>query len=161
MLDDLRELYQEVILDHSRNPRNFRHPGNANCEAHGHNPMCGDMITIYLSLDEEGIIQDAAFEGKGCAIAVASASMMTQILQGKTVAQAQKLFEDFHNMCTRDDFNMGDDPDSDPDALERLQMLSGVREFPIRVKCATLAWHTMKAAVAGQGECPLVPVSTE
>jgi len=161
MLDDLRELYQEVILDHSRNPRNFRHPGNANCEAHGHNPMCGDMITIYLSLDEQGIIQDAAFEGKGCAIAVASASMMTQILQGKTVAQAQKLFEDFHSMCTRDDFDAADDPESDPDALERLQMLSGVREFPIRVKCATLAWHTMKAAVAGQGECPLVPVTTE
>jgi nitrogen fixation NifU-like protein len=164
MLDDLRELYQEVILDHSRNPRNFRHPGNANCEAHGHNPMCGDMLTIYLSLDEDGIIQDAAFEGKGCAIAVASASMMTQILVGKTVAQAERLFSSFHDMCTKDDYDPFeiDDPDgADEDAMERLQMLSGVRQFPIRVKCATLAWHTMKAAVAGDGECPLVPVSTE
>ena len=154
MLDELRELYQEVILDHGKNPRNFRRPAEANCLAHGHNPMCGDSLLVYLSVDPEGIIQDAAFEGKGCAISVASASMMTEIVKGKTVPEVERLFAGFHDMCTRDDFVCDDE--ADDDALERLQVLSGVRAFPVRVKCATLAWHTMSAALKGEAE-----VSTE
>lgn len=156
MLDELRELYQEVILDHGRNPRNFRQPPEANCLAHGNNPMCGDMLTVYITLDPEGRIDDAAFEGKGCAISVASASMMTEILRGKTVEQARRVFDGFHQMCTSDDFDVLDAEAEEQDDLERLQVLAGVREFPIRVKCATLAWHTMNAAVQGGGE-----ISTE
>ncbi len=151
MLDELRELYQEVILDHGRNPRNCRRPEDANRKARGHNPMCGDALVVHLTVDEQDIVQDAAFEGQGCAISLASASLMTEILKGKTKAQARDLFESFHAMCTRPDF----DPEAeqaDPDALERLQVLAGVREFPVRVNCATLAWHTMVAAMAGQGD---------
>ena len=156
MLDELRELYQEVILDHGRNPRNFRQPPEANCLAHGNNPMCGDMLTVYITLDPDGRIDDAAFEGKGCAISVASASMMTEILRGKTIEQARRVFDGFHQMCTSDDFDLLDAGAEEQDDLERLQVLAGVREFPIRVKCATLAWHTMNAAVQGGGE-----ISTE
>jgi nitrogen fixation NifU-like protein len=156
MLDELRELYQEVILDHGRNPRNFRQPPGANCRAHGNNPMCGDMLTVYITLDPDGRIDDAAFEGKGCAISVASASMMTEILRGKTVEQARRVFDGFHQMCTSDDFDLFDAEAGEQEDLERLQVLAGVREFPIRVKCATLAWHTMNAAVQGGGE-----ISTE
>ena len=151
MLDELRELYQEVILDHGRNPRNHRHPEDANRNAHGNNPICGDTLRVYLSIGDDGVIRDAAFEGKGCAISIASASLMTDILKGKTVAQAHALFENFHDMCTKDDF----DPDTvedDADDLDRLQVLAGVRAFPMRVKCATLAWHTMSAAMAGENE---------
>ena len=148
MLDELRELYQEVILDHGRNPRNHRRPEESNRHAHGHNPMCGDVVAVHLSLDPEGVIQDAAFEGKGCAISIASASLMTEILKGKTEADARALFDSFHAMCTEDDFDILD-ANGDPDAMERLQVLAGVRQFPIRVKCATLAWHTMTAAMAG------------
>lgn len=155
MLDELRELYQEVILDHGRNPHNFRHPEDANRHAHGNNPICGDTLAVYLAVGKDGVIRDAAFEGKGCAISIASASMMTDILKGKTEAQARALFENFHDMCTKDDFDP-DALDNDPDVLDRLQVLSGVREFPMRVKCATLAWHTMQAAMAGKDE-----VSTE
>jgi nitrogen fixation NifU-like protein len=156
MLDELRELYQEVILDHGRNPRNFRQPPEANCRAHGNNPMCGDTLTVYITLDPEGRIDDAAFEGKGCAISVASASMMTEILRGKTIEQARRVFDGFHQMCTSDDFDLLNVDREEQDDLERLQVLAGVREFPIRVKCATLAWHTMNAAVQGGGE-----ISTE
>ena len=152
MFDELRELYQEVILDHGRNPRNFRHPDGANCAAHGNNPMCGDILTVYLSLDEDGVIQDAAFQGRGCAISIASASMMTEILKGRTAEEAKRLFDSFHGMCTEDDFDMVAAKDADPDALERLGVLAGVRQFPVRVKCATLAWHTMSAAMAGETE---------
>ena len=149
MLDDLRELYQEVILDHGRNPRNHRHPEDANRQAHGNNPICGDTLVVYLDVDDDGVIRDAAFEGKGCAISIASASMMTGLLKGKTVARARALFENFHDMCTNDDF----DPDAvEDDDLDRLQVLAGVRAFPMRVKCATLAWHTMSAAMAGENE---------
>ena len=155
MFDELRELYQEVILDHGKSPRNFRRPEDATCLAHGNNPVCGDTLVIYLTLDDEGI-QDAAFQGQGCAISVASASMMTEILKGKTVAEAKRLFEGFHDMCTKDDFDFSQLSDCDEDALDRLVMLSGVKEFPIRVKCATLAWHTMQAAVSGEEE-----ISTE
>lgn len=149
-MDALRELYQEVILDHGRNPRNLRHPEDATCTAQGYNPMCGDKVTVYLSLDESGIIQDAAFEGRGCAISMASASMMTEALKGKTKDQAQDLFQSFHQMCTEDGCTMADTNTNDAEAIERLQVLSGVREFPVRVKCATLAWHTMSAAVSGR-----------
>ena len=149
MLDELRELYQEVILDHGRNPRNHRHPEDANRHARGNNPICGDILVVYLDIGDDGVIRDAAFEGKGCAISIASASMMTDILKGKTVARARALFENFHDMCTNDDF----DPDAvEDDDLDRLQVLAGVRAFPMRVKCATLAWHTMSAAMAGENE---------
>ena len=149
MLDELRELYQEVILDHGRNPRNPRHPEDANRHARGNNPICGDILVVYLDIGDDGVIRDAAFEGKGCAISIASASMMTDVLKGKTVARARALFENFHDMCTNDDF----DPDAvEDDDLDRLQVLAGVRAFPMRVKCATLAWHTMSAAMAGENE---------
>jgi nitrogen fixation NifU-like protein len=151
MLDELRELYQEVILDHGRNPRNHRHPEDANRHAHGNNPICGDTLVVYLAIGDDGVIRDAAFEGKGCAISIASASLMTDILKGKTMARARALFENFHDLCTKDDF----DPDAvedDADDLDRLQVLAGVRAFPMRVKCATLAWHTMSAAMAGENE---------
>ena len=151
MFDELRELYQEVILDHGRNPRNHRHPADANRQAHGNNPICGDTLMVYLAVADDGVIRDAAFEGNGCAISIASASMMTDMLKGKTEAQARVLFENFHDMCTNDDF----DPDALDDGaedLDRLQVLSGVRRFPMRVKCATLAWHTMTAAMTGGDE---------
>ncbi|MEQ8193150.1 MAG: SUF system NifU family Fe-S cluster assembly protein [Rhodospirillales bacterium] len=153
---DLRDLYQEVILDHGKNPRNFRHPDEVNKFAVGNNPMCGDRLTVFLKVDGDGIIRDAAFEGAGCAISVASASMMTEILRGKTADQAKRIFESFHAMCTEDDHDTVEADGVDPDDLDRLQVLSGVKEFPIRVKCATLAWHTMQAAMAGEKE-----ISTE
>ncbi len=146
MNDDLRDLYQEVILDHGRNPRNFRHPENATCAAHGDNPLCGDQLTVYMTVDENGIVIDAAFEGRGCAISVASASLMTELVRGKSEADVRRLFESFHLLATGDE---GEMPEDMSDELERLSVLSGVREFPMRVKCATLAWHTMKAALAG------------
>ncbi|MFC4351612.1 Fe-S cluster assembly sulfur transfer protein SufU [Fodinicurvata halophila] len=151
MLDELRDLYQEVILDHGKHPRNFRHPDDANRTAHGFNPMCGDTLFIYLRVDEEGVIEDCAFMGKGCAISTASASLMTEILKGKKEDEARTLFERFHRLCTEEPLPEADE-DGDEDALERLEVLSGVREFPVRVKCATLAWHTMSAALDGQQE---------
>jgi nitrogen fixation NifU-like protein len=150
MADDLRELYQEVILDHGKRPRNFRHPADANREAHGNNPLCGDRLVVFLKVDDKGVIQDAAFEGRGCAISTASASMMTEMLKGKTADQAHRLFDAFHRMCTTDAHDAV--PADLADDLEKLQVLSGVRQFPMRVKCATLAWHTMNAAMAGQAE---------
>lgn len=152
MLGELRELYQEVILDHGKHPRNHRHPADANREGKGYNPLCGDRVTVYLTLDDAGLIGDAAFEGKGCAISQASASMMTEILRGQSAAQAQALFTAFHELCTRDDYDPAAHPDVDPEAMERLSVLSGVREFPTRVKCATLAWHAMDAALKGGGK---------
>ncbi len=153
MFGDLRELYQEVILDHGTNPRNHHSLEGATCQAHGNNPMCGDTLTVYLKLGGDGRIEAATFEGRGCAISMASASMMTEVLKGRTAAEVGRLFRSFHSLCTGEDeaLNAGDDED-----LERLNVLAGVREFPVRVKCATLAWHTMKAAIAGDDE-----VSTE
>ena len=152
MLDELRDLYQEVILDHGKAPRNFRKPDNANCEATGNNPLCGDSLVVYLSIDEEGVVRDASFLGNGCAISVASASMMTEIIKGKTKDEAEALFHRFHEMCTSDEeVDLSDDED-----LEKLMVLSGVKQFPVRVKCATLAWHTMDAALKGETE-----ISTE
>jgi nitrogen fixation NifU-like protein len=145
MSDELRDLYQEVILDHGKHPRNFRHPEDATAKARGNNPLCGDQLTVYLKLDADGCVEDAAFEGRGCAISMASASMMTEMVRGKSEAEARRLFESFHRMCT------GDDPvsEDDADALDKLRVLSGVRDYPTRVKCATLPWHTLVAALAG------------
>ena len=154
MMDDLRELYQEVILDHGRRPRNFRRPDDATCEAKGDNPLCGDRLAVFLAVDDGAVIRDVGFVGKGCAISVASASLMTEIVKGKSVDQATALFEIFHRMCTEDD--PPPPPDDVTDEIERLQVLTGVRQFPVRVKCATLAWHTMKAAMSGVAE-----ISTE
>ena len=150
MDDDMRELYQEVILDHGKNPRNFRQPEDANCEARGNNPLCGDQLTVYLKVDEGRLIRDAAFEGRGCAISMASASMMTQIVCGKTVSQVQSLFDKFHKLCTGE---MEEFPEDEfTDDMEKLRVMSGVRQFPMRVKWATLSWHTMNAAVAGEDD---------
>lgn len=151
MLEDLRDLYQEVILDHGRNPRNFRRLAQPTCSARGDNPICGDMLSIDLVIDDEGRIADVSFEGKGCAISVASASLMTEVLKGKTREEAEQLFQTLHELCTRDDFDPALAEVADEEALERLQVLSGVREFPVRVKCATLPWHTMKSALSGEG----------
>ena len=153
MIDpQLRDLYQEVILDHGRNPRNCRRPEHANCEARGNNPICGDRVTVYLDMDDDGIIRDAAFEGRGCAISMASASMMTELLKGRSKPAAEALFRSFHALCTGEDEDQETGVGADPDDLERLQVLAGVRDFPVRVKCATLPWHTMQAAVNRRGE---------
>ena len=153
---DLRDLYQEVILDHGKHPRNHRHPPEANREARGDNPLCGDRITVYVTISDAGIIEDVAFEGRGCAISTASASLMTEVIRGKTEAEAQSLFESFHELCTEGEDASGAHHAVDEDAMDRLRVLAGVREFPVRVKCATLAWHTLNAAIAGAGR-----VSTE
>ncbi len=145
----LRELYQEVILDHGKAPRNFGKPEHVTCESNGHNPLCGDTVTIYLRLND-GIVEEAAFEGRGCAISIASASMMTEILKGKRLGEVSAMFERFHNLVTEDEAACEGSFDSEE--FEKLMVLSGVREFPMRVKCATLAWHTMKAALHGGGE---------
>ncbi len=151
MSDELRELYQEVILDHGKHPRNYHACDDATNEARGNNPLCGDQLVVYLKLDCEGKISDASFVGKGCAISMASASMMTELLKGRSVDQAQTMFDAFHKMCT----GAEDAPALDEDA-DKLRVLSGVRDFPTRVKCATLPWHTMVAAIEGESE-----ISTE
>ncbi|MEE8502134.1 MAG: SUF system NifU family Fe-S cluster assembly protein [Kiloniellales bacterium] len=156
MFDELRELYQEVILDHGTKPRNHHELEAPTCRAHGLNPICGDALTVYLMVDDGGVIQDASFEGRGCAISMASASMMTEVIKGRTVADAQRLFGSFHSLCTEDDYVLEAADAADADDLERLNVLSGVREFPVRVKCATLPWHTMNAAMSGEDE-----ISTE
>lgn len=148
MLDELRELYQEVILDHGRSPRNFRRLAEPARHAHGQNPMCGDTLDVYLKLGADGTIEDVAFEGKGCAISMASASLMTETLKGRHITEAERMFDAFHRLCTEESFDAAT-AGVDEDALERLQVLAGVRAFPVRVKCATLAWHTMKAALEG------------
>lgn len=151
MRDDLRQLYQAVILDHSRTPRNFRRPPQPTFEAQGHNPMCGDALAVFLVVDDHDVIKDAAFEGQGCAISLASASLMTEVLKGRTVAEAEHLFEDFQRLCTDSGGEAGG-VGWKAEARERLAVFEGVRAFPVRVKCATLAWHTMKAALAGEAE---------
>ncbi len=139
---DLRDLYQEVIFDHYKRPRNFHRLSGADCFAEGHNPLCGDRITVYLKTSD-GVIEDVSFEGAGCAISTASASLMTEVLKGKSVADAEALFAGFHTMVT------DGDGEAHPE-LGKLEVLSGVREFPARVKCATLAWHTLNAALHQQ-----------
>jgi nitrogen fixation NifU-like protein len=148
MEDDIRELYQEVILDHGKNPRNFRHPIDATSEAEGNNPLCGDKLTVFVKVGVDEYIEDAAFEGRGCAISIASASMMTNIVKGKKIAEVYELFEIFHKMCKGED--IGDMPQQFEDDIDKLMVLSGVKQFPMRVKCATLAWHAINAAVHGE-----------
>ncbi len=155
-MDDLRDLYQEVILDHGREPRNFGKLPNANRTADGDNPMCGDQLTIYMHVGDDGIVDATSFEGRGCAISMASASLMTEMLKGRKEADAMALFQRFHEMATGREAGHCADHDHEhelgpelEEAAERLEVLSGVREFPMRVKCATLAWHTMKAALEG------------
>ncbi len=148
-MSELTELYQEVILDHNRRPHNFRVIEGAT-KQEGYNPLCGDRLTLYVAM-EGGVIKDVAFQGSGCAISKASASLMTDALKGKTADEARALFERFHAMITSDH----DGPTAD---LGKLSVLAGVREFPTRIKCASLAWHTMKAAVAHESDAP---VSTE
>ena len=150
MLDDLRELYQEVILDHGKSPRNFRDVEDATAHAHGANPLCGDQLVVYLKVDAEKRIEDVSFVGNGCAISVASASMMTELVKSRTVDEAKAMFTRFHEMCTGD--NSSDDATLLGDDLEKLNVLSGVRAFPVRVKCATLPWHTLSAAIDGKDE---------
>jgi nitrogen fixation NifU-like protein len=142
MDQSLRELYQEVILDHSRHPRHFGALDNATHKADGHNPLCGDRVTVMLALDEAGRVADIRFQGKGCAISQASASMMTEMLAGRTVGEAEKLMEGFLHLVK------GEEASSlSADDREHLDVMSGLSEFPMRVKCATLAWHTFKNAV--------------
>jgi nitrogen fixation protein NifU and related proteins len=151
MLEDLRELYQEVILDHSRAPRNFGRLDHPTGDAEGHNPLCGDVVHVFLTVSPDHVIQDIAFQAKGCAISIASASMMSEIAKGKTVEEFTRIFELFHDLCTVDgQIDVGDDQPG-ADVVDHLRVLSGVRGFPMRVKCATLSWHTMKAALAGKG----------
>jgi nitrogen fixation NifU-like protein len=138
---DLRELYQETILDHNKHPRNFRRIEPASHHAHGYNPLCGDRVDVYLSV-EDGVVSDVAFEGDGCAISTASASIMTETLKGRSLAEAQALFEHFHRLLTSNT--------EIPLELGKLAVLAGVREFPTRVKCATLPWHTLQAALREQ-----------
>lgn len=152
-MSELRELYQQVILDHNRKPHNFGPLETANRHQEGFNPLCGDHLHVYLQLSDDNRIEDIHFDGSGCAISKASASLMTQLLKGSTADEAQAEFQRFHDMVTSDT-----SADIDLEAAGKLAVFSGVREFPMRVKCATLAWHTMKAALEGDA---VEPVSTE
>jgi nitrogen fixation protein NifU and related proteins len=145
-MSDLRDLYQEVIVDHSRRPRNFKRLEGATHRAEGFNPLCGDRVVVYLKLDGDKI-SDVAFEGAGCAISTASASMMTESLKGKTAAEAGKIFDRFHGMVTSSPDGVGDSSE-----LGKLAVFEGVCEFPARVKCASLCWHTLKNALTGNHE---------
>ncbi len=145
-MSDLRELYQSVILDHNKQPRNFREPEDATRSADGDNPFCGDRLTVYVTVEDDRVT-DVAFTGSGCAISTASASLMTQAIKGKSRAEAEKLFGAFHALVTSNPTAT-----ADADGVGKLAVFAGVREFPIRVKCATLAWHTLRAALAGGGE---------
>ena len=150
LFDDLRDLYQEVILDHGRKPRNFRRLEDATETARGDNPMCGDRIELFIRRADDGTIADAAFQGRGCAISTASASLMTETVKGKTAEEAKALGAQFRELAMT-----GACPDCGAafaDDMERLAPLSGVHEFPSRVKCATLAWHTLNAALDGAKE---------
>jgi len=146
---DLKDLYRDVIIDHNRRPRNFGRLEQPDAHAEGFNPLCGDRLNLYVALDGDRI-RDLRFEGKGCAISVASASLMTETLKGRTRAEAQRYFDEVHGLLTRSEFT----PTLE---LGKLAALSGVREFPVRVKCASLCWHTLNAALANQPQ----PVSTE
>jgi nitrogen fixation NifU-like protein len=143
-MSELSELYQQVILDHNKKPRNFRKLDAANRHAEGHNPLCGDQLTVYMQVEGD-VVQDISFEGSGCAISKASASMMTQSIKGKSRQEAEILFNEFHRMVTGEL-----DQETEPHNLGRLTIFSGVREFPARVKCASLSWHTMHAALNNQ-----------
>ena len=147
-MDDLRELYQEVIFDHNRRPRNCHEMAEATCHAEGYNPLCGDRITVFLKLEGDRVA-DVSFQGSGCAISIASASLMTESIKGKKLDEAQQMFEGFHTVVTGGDVST--------DQVGKLSVLCGVRDYPSRVKCATLAWHTLHAALEGDEKS----VSTE
>lgn len=147
-MSGLRDLYQEVILDHNKRPRNFRVIDSASHQAEGFNPLCGDRVTVYLNV-EDGVIQDLAFQGSGCAISTASASLMTEALKGKSLEEVEKLFQEFHKVVTGDG--------KPPSGMGKLAVLAGVRDYPSRVKCATLAWHALHGALEHRSE----PVKTE
>lgn len=149
-MNDLRDLYQEVLLDHSKRPRNFGVLEDADHHAVGHNPLCGDKVVVYLRMEGDRIA-DIRFQGQGCAVSQASASMMTESVKGKTRAEAEALFERFHELLT------GTEPETAPPELGKLAIFAGVRKYPVRVKCATLAWHTLRAALERKAEM----VSTE
>ena len=145
-MSELSDLYQEVILDHNKNPRNYREIENADKQADGHNPLCGDQLKVYLSMEDDKV-KDVAFKGSGCAISKASASMMTQAVKGKTKEEADVMFTEFRQMV------MGEmDTETDENSLGKLKIFAGVREFPARVKCASLSWHTVHAALNGEEE---------
>lgn len=148
-MNELRDLYQEMILEHSRSPRNQRVIEGTDHRADGYNPLCGDQVTVYVTLDGD-TVADVSFEGSGCAISTASASILTTILKGKSLGEAKEIFEKFHALVTGRSTDIGD--------LGKLQVFAGVSEFPARVKCATLAWHTFQSALEGE---PDEPVSTE
>jgi nitrogen fixation NifU-like protein len=152
MSTDLRDLYQEVILDHSKRPRNFRSMPDADRRAEGYNPLCGDRETVFIDMDGD-VVKDVSFQGAGCAISTASASMMTESVKGRTRAEAESLFERFHDLIV----GKGGETTDESSPLGKLAVFSGVREYPVRVKCATLPWHTLKAALAQDG----ATVSTE
>jgi nitrogen fixation NifU-like protein len=145
-MSDLRELYQSVILDHNKQPRNFRVLDDADQTADGHNPICGDKLTLYLKFGEDGRVEDATFQGSGCAISTASASLLTEFVKGKTPEEIERGFELFHGVVTgAPDCEISE---SDIEDLGKLAVFSGVREFPMRVKCATLSWHTLRSAMS-------------
>ena len=151
MTDDLKEIYQELILDHNRSPRNHHAIGDADRKVEGYNPLCGDHVTVYLKLDGD-IVADVSFEGTGCAISTASASLMTESLKGKTVTEAKELFKHFHDLVTGESREY-----EEPPGLGKLDVFSGVCQYPARVKCATLCWHTLEAALDNRPDS----VSTE
>ncbi len=150
-MSDLRDLYQQVILDHQKKPRNFRVVEAADRDAEGFNPLCGDKIHLFVKM-ENGVIKEVGFQGTGCAISTASASMMTESVKGKTPAEAEAIFKQFQGLVTSDAHEKVNAPE-----LGKLEVFAGVREFPVRVKCATLPWHTLRAALKGEDK----PVSTE
>ena len=143
-MSEIRELYQEMILDHNKSPRNFREMSDATQQVNGFNPLCGDKLVVYLKV-KDGAVEDVSFQGTGCAISQASASMMTETVKGKSESEAKKLFEGFHAM-------LSGKSEADPEALGKLVVFHGVNEYPARVKCATLAWHTLKTALDGKDE---------
>lgn len=143
-MSELSELYQQVILDHNKKPRNFHKLENANRTAQGYNPLCGDQLHVYLHVEDDQV-KEVSFEGSGCAISKASASMMTQAVKGKTKPEAEQLFHEFHRMVTGEL-----DEENEPNQLGKLTIFAGVRDFPARVKCASLSWHTMHAALEGE-----------
>ncbi len=141
-MSDLRHLYQEVILDHNKRPRNFREMESCSHHASGHNPLCGDQVDVYVEV-EDGKVKDLSFKGNGCAISTASASMMTEAVKGKPIEEVEALFQDFHSLITGNDSGKN---------LGKLRILSGVKDYPSRVKCATLVWHTLRAALDNKDE---------
>ena len=141
---DISDLYQEVILDHGKNPRNHGVLENYDYEAEGYNPMCGDKLTVYVKVNQDAIIDDISFEARGCAISIASASIMSEIVKGKTIDEVNSLFDYFHKLCTGEETQQTNHLDDD---IEKLKVMSGVSKFPSRIKCATMSWHAVKTAL--------------